>query len=138
MKEQLEKIYTEAVADIEKATGIKDLDDIKNKYLSRKGELNEIKKGLKDLSVEDKKVVGSLANEISNKLETSISEKFKVFYQKELNEIYELSPMNVAAKYSYIGKTLLMSFLYVPIFPYWTQTTYEQPQYKYADVTCKQ
>jgi len=26
--------------------------------------------------------------------------------QKELNEIYELSPMNVAAKYSYIGKTL--------------------------------
>ena len=37
--------------------------------------------------------------------------------QKELNEIYELSPMNVAAKYSYIGKTLLMSFLYVPIFP---------------------
>ena len=25
--------------------------------------------------------------------------------------------MNIAAKYSYIGKTLLMSFLYVPIFP---------------------
>ena len=28
--------------------------------------------------------------------------------------------------------------IYVPIFPYWTQTTYEQPQYKYSDVTCKQ
>ena len=88
MKEQLEKIYSEAVADIEKATGIKDLDDIKNKYLSRKGELNEIKKGLKDLSVEDKKVVGSLANEISNKLETSISEKFKAFYQMKIHKLY--------------------------------------------------
>ena len=95
MKEQLEKIYSEAVSDIEKATGIKDLDDIKNKYLSRKGELNEIKKGLKDLSVEDKKVVGSLANEISTKLETSISEKFKAFYQKELNEKLEKERLDV-------------------------------------------
>ena len=47
-----------------------------------------------------------------------IEKKTKITYnQKELNEIYELSPMNVAAKYSYIGKTLLMSFFYVPIFP---------------------
>ena len=47
-----------------------------------------------------------------------IKKKDKIPYnQKELNEIYELPPMNVAAKYSYIGKTLLMSFLYVPIFP---------------------
>ena len=47
-----------------------------------------------------------------------IERKDKINYnQKELNEIYELPPMNVAAKYSYIGKTLLMSFLYVPIFP---------------------
>ena len=45
-------------------------------------------------------------------------DKDKIGYnQKELNEIYELPPMNVAAKYSYIGKTLLMSFLYIPIFP---------------------
>ena len=47
-----------------------------------------------------------------------IERKDKINYnQKELNEIYELPPMNVAAKYSYIGKTLLMSFLYIPIFP---------------------
>jgi hypothetical protein len=37
--------------------------------------------------------------------------------QKELNELYELPPMKIAAKYSYIAKTLLMSFLYIPIFP---------------------
>ena len=79
MKEQLEKIYSDAVADIEKASTVKDLEDIKFKYLSRKGEFNEIKKGLKDLSVEDKKIVGSLANEITQKLESSISEKFKLF-----------------------------------------------------------
>ena len=37
--------------------------------------------------------------------------------QKELNNLYELPPMYVSAKYSYISKTLLMSFLYIPIFP---------------------
>ena len=37
--------------------------------------------------------------------------------QKELNDLYELPPMNISIKYSYIAKTLLMAFLYIPIFP---------------------
>ena len=38
--------------------------------------------------------------------------------QKELNDLYELPPMDISAKYSYIAKTLLMTFLYIPIFPF--------------------
>ena len=37
--------------------------------------------------------------------------------QRELNELYELPSMNIAEKYSYIFKTLLISFFYIPIFP---------------------
>ena len=37
--------------------------------------------------------------------------------QKELNDLYELPPMKISVKYSYIAKTLLMAFLYIPIFP---------------------
>ena len=37
--------------------------------------------------------------------------------QKELNKLYELSDMEIVEKYSYIVKTLLMSFFYIPIFP---------------------
>ena len=37
--------------------------------------------------------------------------------QRELNEIYELPSMNIFYKYSYIIKTLLMAFFYLPIFP---------------------
>ncbi len=86
MKEQLERIYSLAAADIEKAASISDLDEVRAKYLSRKGEFNEIKKNLKNLSDEDKRIVGSLANEITSKLETSIKEKHDKFYQAELNE----------------------------------------------------
>ena len=47
-----------------------------------------------------------------------IEQKEKISYnQKELNELYELQSMNVAAKYSYLVKTLLMSFIFAPIFP---------------------
>lgn len=86
MKEQLEKIYASANEDLEKAKSISDLDEIRSKYLSRKGEFNEIKKNLKNLSDEDKRIVGSLANEITRKLETSIQEKHNEFYKKELDE----------------------------------------------------
>jgi phenylalanyl-tRNA synthetase alpha chain len=86
MQEKLNNIYNLANADIEKATSSADLDEIKLKYLSRKGEFNSIKKGLKDLSIEEKKVVGALANEITEKLETAIKSKYSEFYRKELDE----------------------------------------------------
>ena len=104
MKEQLEKIYAEATTDIENASSVKDLEDIKFKYLSRKGEFNEIKKGLKDLSVEDKKIVGSLANEITQKLESSISAKFKLFYEKELNEKLQKERIDVTLPGQFIPR----------------------------------
>ena len=42
---------------------------------------------------------------------------YKDYSQKELNELFELSDMDISAKYSYIAKTVLMSFFYIPIFP---------------------
>ena len=86
MQEKLNNIYKLASADIEKAQSSADLDEVKLKYLSRKGEFNSIKKGLKDLSIEEKKVIGSLANEITQKLENAISDKYRQFYRKELDE----------------------------------------------------
>ena len=37
--------------------------------------------------------------------------------QRDLNLLYERPSMDISYKYSYIGKTLLMTFLYIPIFP---------------------
>ena len=86
MKTQLEKIYSDAKFDIEKAVTSDDIEEIKLKYLSRKGELNSIKKNLKDLSDEDKRIVGAFANEVAQKLEASVEQKFEAIYRKELDE----------------------------------------------------
>ncbi len=85
MKAQLEKIYSDAQSDIAKSTSINDLDEVRAKYLSRKGEFNEIKKNLKNLSDEDKRTVGALANEITKNLELALKAKHDEFYQTELN-----------------------------------------------------
>jgi len=106
MKEQLEKIYANAAADIEKSTSISDLDEIRAKYLSRKGEFNEIKKNLKNLSDEDKRIVGSLANEITQKLESSIKIKHDEFYKKELDAklMQERIDITLPGKFTRQGK----------------------------------
>ena len=75
MKTQLENIYNSAKADIEKAVSISDIDEIRLKYLSRKGEFNSIKKGLKDLSDEEKRTVGAFANQITEDLESQLKSK---------------------------------------------------------------
>lgn len=106
MKEQLEKIYASATEDLSKAQSINDLDEIRAKYLSRKGEFNEIKKNLKNLSDEDKRIVGSLANEITRNLETSIQAKHDEFYKIELDAklVKERLDVTLPGKFAPRGK----------------------------------
>ena len=106
MKEQLEKIYKNAMEDLGKSSSIADIDEIRAKYLSRKGEFNEIKKNLKNLSDEDKRVVGSLANEITRKLENALQEKHSEFYRKELNAklLTERIDITLPGKFTPMGK----------------------------------
>ena len=86
MKKQLEDIYTSAKFEIEKANTISEIDEIRLKYLSRKGEFNSIKKGLKDLNDEEKRTIGSFANQITEELESMLKLKHDDFYRKEMNE----------------------------------------------------
>ena len=46
-----------------------------------------------------------------------INKKKKRLPQDELNTLYELLDMDISAKYSYVTRTLLMGFFYLPIFP---------------------
>ncbi len=106
MKEQLEKIYQDALNDLAKASDMADIETIRGKYLSRKGEFNEIKKNLKNLSDDDKRIIGSLANEITQKLESELKSKYDEFYKKELNEklLQERIDITLPGKYTPQGK----------------------------------
>ena len=95
MKQQLETILNDALAEINVAKTSEDIENIKLNYLSRKGTLNSIKKNLKDLSVEDKRIVGSLANEVAQTLETKLAEKSSEIYKVELAQKLESEKIDI-------------------------------------------
>ena len=95
MKEILEKIHKNALDAISNINSTADVEEVRNTYLSRKSELNNIKKNLKDLSNEDKRIVGSLSNQITKDIEEKLNEKYQTFYQKELNEKLEKERIDI-------------------------------------------
>lgn len=73
MKEQLEKIELAAKAELEKISDAKELDDLRIKYLGKKGELTAILKQMATLSAEERPIIGQLANKIRADIEEAIS-----------------------------------------------------------------
>ena len=63
MKAQLESILEQAQADLGAVSSIRELSDVRVKYLGKKGELTTIRKGLRDVSPEDRPAMGQLIND---------------------------------------------------------------------------
>ena len=61
MQQTIENIRTKALESIENAVSCDNIEEIRVEFLSRKSELNNIKKNLKDLSNEEKRIIGPLA-----------------------------------------------------------------------------
>ncbi len=86
MKEKLEQIHQIASSKLRKVASLKELDDIRVEFLGKKGELTKILKGMKDLSKEERPVVGALVNEVRVKLEENIKEVKEKIEEKVLEE----------------------------------------------------
>ena len=74
MKEKLEKILDQALAEIGAADAKDALEAARIKYLGKKGELTAILRGMGQLSAEERPVIGQVANEIRAKIESAIDE----------------------------------------------------------------
>ncbi|MCD4656302.1 MAG: phenylalanine--tRNA ligase subunit alpha [Planctomycetes bacterium] len=69
MKEKLEKLEQEALQAFDSAQNSQMLDDVRVKFLGRKGELKKLQASIKDMSVEEKKEFGMLFNPFKQKIE---------------------------------------------------------------------
>jgi phenylalanyl-tRNA synthetase alpha chain len=77
MQEKLVRIEQEALAAIGCASSLKELEDIRIKYLGKKGEVQEELKVLPSLPDDVRPKIGQLANDIKNKIKTLVDEKIK-------------------------------------------------------------
>lgn len=84
MKEQIAKIRLDAEKEIHNSKNLKELDDVRIKYLGKKGELTSILRMMGGLSTEERPVMGSLVNETRDNLEKLIQNSEYEFKEEEL------------------------------------------------------
>lgn len=75
MKEQLEKLQTAALTEIEAAASLAVLEDARVRFLGRKGELTEVLRGLGTLTPEERPAVGQLANVVKDALSQALDSR---------------------------------------------------------------
>jgi phenylalanyl-tRNA synthetase alpha chain len=74
MKEKLQSIMKQAMDRLNDVKELKILDEIRVEFLGKKGELTQVLRGMKDLSAEERPVIGQMANEVREAIETKLEE----------------------------------------------------------------
>ncbi len=86
MLEKQEEIRKEFEKDISSIKNSNDLNELKVKYLGKKGIITELTKNMQELSVEERKELGRVSNELKTTLAEEISKLENELKDKELNE----------------------------------------------------
>lgn len=75
MKEQLKAISGAAADAFHRADKLEKLEELRVRFLGKKGELTAVMKGMGKLSPEERPVIGQLANEVRSRIEQALEEK---------------------------------------------------------------
>lgn len=86
MKEQLEKIKSEALAKIDASDALEKLNEIRVAYLGKKGELTTVLKSMKDVAPEERPKVGQMVNEVRALIEERLEEMKTALARKAREE----------------------------------------------------
>jgi phenylalanyl-tRNA synthetase, alpha subunit len=111
MKEKLELIKSQVTDQLADVTTAADLENLRIKYLGKKGELTSVLRGMGALSAEERPVIGQLANEIREYIETVIDRKSETIEAEILNTRLKTERIDVTmpAKQKRVGKLHPMS-----------------------------
>lgn len=106
MKEAIENLRALAHEALGRAASIKEIDDVRVKFLGKKGEITGILKQMGGLSADERPIIGQLANEVRQRIETEISERVAQLKKNELESRLEQERVDVTlpGKKSPLGK----------------------------------
>ena len=83
MKEQLQNIKVQAQQALEKVSTMQELENIRIKYLGKKGELTGVLRGMGGLSAEERPIIGQMANQIRSEIEQTLEKTKESIIRKE-------------------------------------------------------
>lgn len=86
MNEKLQALREKAIAEIAQADNLQSLEQVKVALIGRKGELNLIRKSIKDLPPEEKPQFGKDVNDVSKEVENLIKQKHEDLFKASIQE----------------------------------------------------
>ncbi|HWH70155.1 MAG TPA: hypothetical protein VNT26_12275, partial [Candidatus Sulfotelmatobacter sp.] len=75
MKEKLDALLNEALGELSRAATEEGLQELRVRYLGKKGEFTSVMKGLGSLSAEERPVIGQLVNTVKARLEDAFDSR---------------------------------------------------------------
>ncbi|MGH4051517.1 MAG: phenylalanine--tRNA ligase subunit alpha [Clostridium sp.] len=106
MKEKLETIKAAVLEELKIASVKTELENIRVKYLGKKGELTQILRGMGQLSNEERPIVGKMANEVRADIESLITKASDILKsnKKEMELKSEVIDISMPGKKQIVGK----------------------------------
>ncbi len=95
MKEKLELLKSEALGAVAAAKDEKQIDEIRIKYLGKKGELTAILKQMGGLSPEERPIMGQLVNQAKQELEEAITSAANGFKAKAADQKLKAETLDI-------------------------------------------
>ncbi|MFD2114410.1 phenylalanine--tRNA ligase subunit alpha [Paenibacillus yanchengensis] len=95
MKERLVQLKEEALQQLQDVSNPQTLNDLRVKYLGKKGALTEVLRGMGSLSAEERPQVGEVANQVRTAIESIIASKQAAFVAEETNRRLQAETIDV-------------------------------------------
>ena len=95
MMENLESLVEAALAEVAGAGDARALDDVRVRYLGKKGEISALLKSLGGLSAEERPKAGALINEAKQRVQAAIDERRQTLEEAALNEQLSAETLDV-------------------------------------------
>ena len=104
MQDKILEVKNSIISDLEECIGMQQALECKAKYLGKKGTVTELSKGIKDLSIEEKKTIGKDLNELKNYVASKIDEKVEEIKAHEIEEKLEKETIDITLPSTRIKK----------------------------------
>lgn len=94
----LESLITDFNKEVQAITKVADLLNLKAKYIGKQGPISDVMKSLKNATPEEKRNVGSKANEVKTAIENMVSKKMQELELQEINESLEREKIDISLR----------------------------------------
>jgi len=127
MKEQLEKVKKAALNELEDIKTLEELEELRIKYLSKKGELRKLLSKMGQIEPQQRPIIGKLANNIQSKIESNYQKKkdYLLEMQKKLKLEKEDIDVTIPGRKINMGHQHPLNYIYDEIIDIFTNMGFE-------------